>query len=135
MPCDPNRVLLLSIYPEKTKTLVQKTYMHLSVHNSTVYRSQGVKTDPGAHQQMTGIRSGVCAQQDISHKRKRNYLLLQCWWTQNIMLSETTQKEKMNTTWYHLYVKPRKSTQMNVNTKQKPAPRQTEFTSPKCRPG
>ena len=49
----------------------------------------------------------------------------------DIKLSEINQR-KSNTTWYHLYVKPRKSTQMNVNTKQKLTPRQTEFTSPKC---
>ena len=40
------------------------------------------------------------------------------------MLSETTQR-KINITWYHLHVKPRKSTQMNVNTKRKLTPKQT----------
>ena len=34
----------LGIYSEKMKTLIQKRYMHPSVHSSIIYNSQEMKT-------------------------------------------------------------------------------------------
>ena len=35
-------ILLLSVYMEKTETLIQKKYMHLDVHGSIIYSCQGI---------------------------------------------------------------------------------------------
>ena len=42
LPHDP-AILLLGIYPEKTKTN-SKRYMYPSVHSSTMYNSQDIET-------------------------------------------------------------------------------------------
>ena len=42
-PYDP-AIPFLGIYPEKTKTLNSKRYMHLNVHSSIIYYSQDMET-------------------------------------------------------------------------------------------
>ena len=44
LPYDP-AIPLLGIYPEKTKTLNSKRYMHPNVHSSTIYNSQDMETN------------------------------------------------------------------------------------------
>ena len=36
-------ILLLSIYLEKTETLIQEKYMHPDVHRSSIYSCQGME--------------------------------------------------------------------------------------------
>ena len=53
LPHDP-AILLLDIYPEEMKILLQR-YMHLNVHSSIIYNSQDMEATLNAHQYMNWI--------------------------------------------------------------------------------
>ena len=53
LPCDP-AIPLLGIYPKKT--IIPKIYIHLNVHCSTIYNSQGIEPNFSSAQPLSRVR-------------------------------------------------------------------------------
>ena len=97
-----------------------KRYMHSSVHCSTVYNSQDMEanstsTDRGTEKEdVVHIHSGIL----LSHKKDWNNAICSDFVDEHRNYLFVISQPKTNIT-HHLYVKPKKQTQMNLFTKHK----------------
>ena len=97
-----------------------KRYMHSSVHCSTVYKSQDMEatstsTDRGIEKEdVVHIHSGIL----LSHKKDWNNAICSDFVDEHRKYLCVISQMKSNIT-HHLYVKPKKWTQINLFTKHK----------------
>ena len=97
LPHDPE-IPLLGIYLEKMKTLIQKGYMHASVH-SDIYNSQDMEaTYMSTDRWMDRV--------EYYSAIKQNEILpfAETWMDRGIIILNEVRQRKTNVIWYYLYV-------------------------------
>ena len=84
LPYDP-AILLLGIYPEKTKTLIRKDTC-TSMFTAALFTIAKTWKQASDHQEMNGLRRcGIYTQWTVNHKREQNFAICKHGWTRRVL--------------------------------------------------